>query len=193
MAVGHIDFTLTICVCVCMCFCSFVCVFQNHVRPITSLCMVGFEYFLHNKSSRQDDVSRVRTMLPGHRSKSRLTLYVCAFQNQVRPITSFEKWWDLKIIWQKLSPRQDDMSHVIATSLGQRSVSKSTLTVFCIVIFCSAHNVITAGMVGFENYLAHMIIKTRRCVPVQEPCPYVNVQAHCPHLQLCIGVSETCS
>ena len=138
-------------------------------------------------------MSRVRTMLLGHRSRSRLTLYVCTFQNQVRPITSFENWWDLKIIQQKLSPRQDNMSHVIATSLGQKSMSQSTLTVFCIVILCSAHNFITSGMVGFENYLAQMIIKTRQCVPAQEPCPYVNVQVHSPHLQLCIGVSETCS
>ena len=136
-------------------------------------------------------MSRVRTILLGHRSRSRLTFYVCAFQNQVRPITSFESWWDLKIIWQKLSPRQDDMSHGIATSLGQRSMSQTTLTVFCIVILCTAYNFITSGMVGFENNLAQMIIKTRQCVPVQEPCPYVNVQIHSPHLQLCIGVQVT--
>ena len=35
MAEGHIEFTLCVCVC--------VCVSQVRVRPITSLCMVGFK------------------------------------------------------------------------------------------------------------------------------------------------------
>ena len=38
MAEGHIDFTLSVCVC--------VCIFQIRVRPITSLCMVGFKNHL---------------------------------------------------------------------------------------------------------------------------------------------------
>ena len=44
MAEGHIEFTLSVCVCLCMRVCA--CVFQVSVRPIISLCMVGFKNHL---------------------------------------------------------------------------------------------------------------------------------------------------
>ena len=44
MGKGHIEFTLS--VRMCMFYCLFVCMFQNCVQPITSLCMVESENFL---------------------------------------------------------------------------------------------------------------------------------------------------
>ena len=44
-------------------------------------------------------------------------------------------------------------------------------------------------MVGFENYLAQMIIKSM--CPEQEPYCYVKGQVHSPHLNLYIGFNET--
>ena len=50
MAEGHREFTLSMCVCVYL----FICVFQNLVRPMTSLCMVGFKnYFAQMTKTRQ--------------------------------------------------------------------------------------------------------------------------------------------
>ena len=54
MAEGHLEFTLSVCVCVCvenggMAYRVYpirACVFQICVRPITSLCMVGFIKYL---------------------------------------------------------------------------------------------------------------------------------------------------
>ena len=63
-----------------MCMC--VCVFQICVRPITSLCMVGFKnYFGIN--DHQDNVSHVRTMLLGQRSRSQSALKDFGFLNGV--------------------------------------------------------------------------------------------------------------
>ena len=47
-------------------------------------------------------------------------------------------------------------------SLGQSSRSQSTLTVCALT--SHVQPIISSGMVGFENYLAQMIIKTRQCV-----------------------------
>ena len=67
MAGGHMEFTLSVHVRVC------VCVFQFHVRPITSLCMVGFKKTF-GTNDHQDNVLRIRTMSLGQRSRSQLAL-----------------------------------------------------------------------------------------------------------------------
>ena len=61
------------------------------VRPITLLCILGFENNLAHMTSRQDNVSRTRTMSLGQRSMSQSALNFCAYTSvepvRVRPIT----------------------------------------------------------------------------------------------------------
>ena len=86
-----------------------VCAIQNHVPPITSSCMVGFENYLAEMIFTTKQYAMCKNMLLGQRSRSQPAVKVCAFQIHVQPITS-------------------------------------------------------SCMVGFENFLAEMIITTRHCV-----------------------------
>ena len=85
-----------------------VCAFKNHVKPITSSHMVGFEKYLVEMIILTRQYVACKNILLGKRSRSQPALKVCAFQIHVRPLTS-------------------------------------------------------SCMVGCENYLAEMILTTRRC------------------------------
>ena len=65
-----------------------VCAFQNHVQPITSLCMVGFKNYTAEMIITTRQYILCKDMSLGQRSRSQPALKVCAFQIHVRPITS---------------------------------------------------------------------------------------------------------
>ena len=87
------------------------------------------------------DKTMCRIEEPCHRSKVKVTAGTlnCAFQNRVRPIFSFENWWDLKIIWQN--------DHQVCKNHVARSEVKVTVHTYslCRGILCSAHNFILHG------------------------------------------------
>ena len=78
-----------------------VCAFRIRVRPITSSCMVGFKNCLAQIIIKTRRCVACKNYVARSTVKVKAALYVCAFQNRVQPIPSFENWWDLKIIWQE--------------------------------------------------------------------------------------------
>ena len=71
------------------------------------------------------------------------------------------------------------------------SRSQSTLTV--IVKASNVQPIISSGMVGLENYLAQMIIKTRHCVLCKNHVATPKVRFTVHSYNLCIGLNETYS
>ena len=59
-----------------------ICAFQNHVRPLTSSCMVGFENYLVQMIIMTRCIA-----CKNHASRSKSALKVCAFQNRVQSFT----------------------------------------------------------------------------------------------------------
>ena len=121
-----------------------VCVFQNCVQPITSLCMMGFQNYVAEMIITTRQYVSCKNMLLGQRSRSQPALKVCAFRIHVRPITSLymvglENYMAEMIImtrecvaWKK---------HVAGSKV---KVTVHTCSL-CIGISCSAHNFIRHG------------------------------------------------
>ena len=96
----------------------------------------------------------------GQRSRSQSALKICAFQIHVRPITSscivgFENYFAEMIIVTRRCV--ECKNHVPRLKV---KISADTLSLG-FPESCPTHNFIPE-LVGFENYLAEMIITTRR-------------------------------
>ena len=131
-----------------------VCAFQIHFGPITSSYMVEFENYLAEMiiTTRRCVTGKNRVA----RSNSRHFKFVHS-RIVSKLITSFQKLVRFEnYLAEMITTRQCVMckNHVP----GQSSRSQSTLTASYV------QPIISSGMVGFENYLAQMIIKTRQCV-----------------------------
>ena len=117
-----------------------VCAIQNHAQPITSSCMVGFINYLAEMIITTRQYVVCNDMSLGQRSRLRLALKVCAFQNHVQPITSscmvgFINYSAEMIITTRQYVVCNDMS------LGQRSRLRLALSL-CIPDSCPTHNFI---------------------------------------------------
>ena len=75
-------------------------------------------------------------------------------------------------------------------SLGQRSMSQSTLTVCAKA--SHVQPIISSSMVEFENYLTQMIIKTKQCVLYKNGVATSKAKFTGSTYSLCIGFHETC-
>ena len=93
-------------------------------------------------------------------------------------------------------PRSKDVAEMISTtrryvvckdmSLGQRSRSQPALSAFQIQV----RPITSSCIVGFENYLAEMIILTRRCVAYKNHVPRSKIKVTADTLSL--GIPESC-
>ena len=125
-------------------------------------------------------MSRVRTMSLGQRSRTQLALKVCAFQIHVRPITSscivgFKNYFaEMIIVIRRCVACKN---HVPRSKVN---VTADTLC-FGIPESCPTLNFIKKLM-GCENYLAEMIITTRRCVRCKNHVVRSKVKVS-PHTQ----------
>ena len=127
----------------------------------------------------------VGTMLLGQRSGSQLALKVCVFQNCVKPITcmlGFKTYLAEMIITTRQYVVCKDMS------LGQRSRSQSVLKIHAFQIH--VRPITSSCIVGFKNYMAEMIIMTRRCVTCKNHVPRSKVKVTAETLSL--GSPESC-
>ena len=123
----------------------------------------------------------------GQRSRSQSALKVCAFQNCVQPITSscmvgFKNYLAEMIITTRQYVLCQDIS------LGQRSRSQPALKVCAFQIHVPP--ITSSFIVGFENYMAEMIIVTRRCVVYKNHVPRSKVKVSADTSSL--GISELC-
>ena len=76
-------------------------------------------------------------------------------------------------------------------SLGQRSRSQSVLKFYALQN--RVRPLTSSCMVGFENYLAQMVITTRQNVMCKNYVARSKVKVTACTYSLCIGLNETCS
>ena len=115
-------------------------------------------------------------MALGQRSRSQLTLKVCAFQNHVQPLTSFQKSVGFENYLAQMIITISQC--VVSKNHVARSKVKVTVHTYslCIGISCSAHNVIQYG--GIRNFFGTNDHQDKTVCPVQEPCCFVKDQIH---------------
>ena len=134
-------------------------------------------------------MSRVRTMFLGLRSWSQSALKVCAFQNLVQPITSlcfvgFENYLVQMIIMTR--------QYVVCKNNVARSKVKVTVRLKGFAFQNHVQPFTSSCMVGFESYLAQMIIIIRQCVMCKNHIARSKVKVTVRTYSLFIGFCETC-
>ena len=132
-------------------------------------------------------MSGIRSISLGQRSRLQSALKVCAFKNCVQPITSsymvgFKNYLAEMIITRRQYVACKNML------LGQRSRSQPALKLCALQMH--VRPITSSCMMGFENYLAEMIIKTRQCVTYKTHVARSKVKVTAGTLSQCIP--ETC-
>ena len=121
---------------------------------------IDFSHKWHKWLSRQDDMSRIRTMTLSQMSRSQSALKVLGFSNRVRPITSscivgFEQYLaDMIITRQSVACKNHVARSKVKVTIGIWS--------FCVLESCPTHNIIMHGriskLIGKNDYyfLSHI-------------------------------------